>query len=83
MPINLTAPVNVYRPGIPGAPVDMAVNSTQQGDVHRNMRGSSSLCVALALKMLIKDRDLTWLIFLVGGTVGMFIEPILDYMGGV
>src|SRR5271156_5496195 len=30
MPINLTAPVNVYRPGIPGAPVDMAVNSTQQ-----------------------------------------------------
>lgn len=30
-----------------------------------------------------KDRDYTWPIFLGGGVLGMFIEPLLDHFGGV
>ncbi|EHB58770.1 hypothetical protein MycrhDRAFT_1206 [Mycolicibacterium rhodesiae JS60] len=72
-----------YRPGIPGAPIDAAVNPTAQAIFTAICLVPAVICIGLAIKSLVKDRDTLWPIFLVGGTIGMFVEPILDYMGGV
>jgi hypothetical protein len=72
-----------YRPGIPGAPVDAAVNPTAQAIFTAICLVPALVCIGLAIKSLVKDRDPLWPVFLVGGTIGMFVEPILDYMGGV
>jgi hypothetical protein len=41
------------------------------------------LVVALTVRAVVRNRDFVMPVLLIGGIIGMFVEPILDYMGGV
>lgn len=81
--MGMTDRLATYRPGIPGPPVGAAVNPTAQAIFTAICLLPALVCIGLAIKSLVKDRNGLWPIFLLGGTIGMFVEPILDYMGGV
>jgi hypothetical protein len=80
---TVTATWSAYRPGIPGPPVDAGVNPTAQAVFTAICALPTVVCLAMAVKSIVKDRNALWPIFLLGGTIGMLVEPILDYMGGV
>src|SRR5438270_10652939 len=72
-----------HRPGIPGAPVDSAVDATMEAAFTIVCALPTVLVLALTLRGLLKHRNVVLPVFLIGGVLGMFVEPILDYMGGV
>ena len=43
----------------------------------------SALTTGWAVWAAVKHRNYAWGLFLIGGVAGMFVEPIIDYMGGV
>lgn len=71
------------RPGIPGAPIDMTVDPTMEAAFTIVCGLPAVLVVVLAARALIRDRNYVFPVLLLGGIIGMFVEPILDYMGGV
>lgn len=71
------------RPGIPGAPVDMTVDSTNHLLFTLIIAVPTVIAVALAVRAMVRDRNFIWPLLLVGGVIGILVEPILDYMGGV
>jgi hypothetical protein len=81
--LDLVLPVTDPRPGIPGAPLDMTVNGPLEAVFTIVCGLPVALALALALRGIVKDRNLVLPIFLLGGMLGIFVEPILDYMGGV
>ena len=76
-------PVTEHRPGIPGAPVDMTVSGTMEAAFTIVCGLPAVLVLVLTARAMIKDRNFVMPVFLLGGIIGMFVEPILDYMGGV
>jgi hypothetical protein len=81
--LDLVLPVTDPRPGIPGAPLDMTVNGPLEAVFTIVCGLPVALVLALALRGIVKDRNIVLPIFLLGGMLGIFVEPILDYMGGV
>jgi hypothetical protein len=82
--ISTVAPmVDNPRPGIPDAPLDMSVNATMEAAFTIVCGLPALLMVGLTVRALVKDRNYLLPVFLVGGVLGMFVEPILDYLGGV
>jgi hypothetical protein len=79
----ITYPLTEHRPGIPGAPVDMAVSSTMEAAFTIVCGLPALLVLVLTARAMIKDRNFVMPVFLLGGVIGMFVEPILDYLGGV
>ena len=71
------------RPGIPGAPVDMTVNSTNHLIFTIIIAVPTVIVVVLAVRAMVRDRNFLWPVLLLGGVIGILVEPILDYMGGV
>lgn len=81
--IGLAADTSDYRPGIPGAPVDMHVDPTNHAIFTIICGIPAVFVVLLAILSAAKYRNYLWPLFLIGGTIAMFVEPILDYLGGV
>lgn len=79
----ITCPLTEHRPGIPGAPVDMAVSASMEAAFTIVCGLPAILVLALTARAMIRDRNFVMPVFLLGGIIGMFVEPILDYMGGV
>jgi hypothetical protein len=71
------------RPGIPGAPIDMTVDPTMEAAFTVVCGLPAVLVLVLAARALIRDRNYVFPVLLLGGIIGMFVEPILDYLGGV
>lgn len=79
----ITYPLTEHRPGIPGAPVGMAVSATMEAAFTIVCGLPAILVLVLTARAMIRDRNVVMPVFLLGGIIGMFVEPILDYMGGV
>jgi hypothetical protein len=71
------------RPGIPGAPIDSAVDATMEAAFTVVCGLPALLVVALTVRAMVRNRDFVMPVLLLGGIIGMFVEPILDYLGGV
>lgn len=71
------------RPGVPGAPVDMTVDSTNHLVFTLIIAVPTIIAVGLAVRAMIRDGNFLWPVLLLGGVIGILVEPILDYMGGV
>jgi hypothetical protein len=76
-------PATNPRPGIPDAPLDMSVNATMEAAFTIVCGLPALFVVALTIRAMVKNRDFVLPVLLLGGILGMFVEPILDYMGGV
>ena len=79
----LTVQSTQHRPGIPGAPVDTAVSAGMEAAFTIVCGIPAILVLVLTARAMIRDRNYVMPVFLLGGVIGMFVEPILDYMGGV
>lgn len=71
------------RPGIPNPPTDMTISPTKFLAFTLVCGIPSVVVVALAVRGVIKDRNFLWPLFIVGGALATFVEPVIDYMSGV
>lgn len=79
----LTVETSDYRPGISDAPVDMRVNPIA-AVIFTVISGLPAvILLVVAIRAIVKRRNFTLLLFLVGGGLATFIEPILDYLNGL
>jgi len=71
------------RPGIPNPPTDMAISPTKFLAFTVVCGIPSVVVIALAVRGVIKERNFLWPLFIVGGALATFVEPVIDYMSGV
>jgi hypothetical protein len=76
-------PLDNPRPGIPGAPLGMTVDAAMEAAFTIVCGLPALVVVVLTVRAVLRKRDFVMPVLLLAGILGMFIEPILDYMGGV
>jgi hypothetical protein len=61
----------------------MSVNATMEAAFTVVCGLPALFVLVMTVRAMVKNRDFVLPVLLLGGILGMFVEPILDYMGGV